>query len=129
MIENYETLVYNNTTRFEAYNIYVGRWSSVSEASGASLRNILDELKNNKLLNLIILEPPHSNQCTESDFFRLETIGPHLEPPQCFSEEQSDCLSHPSMTYFFVHIPFGHSPTPLYVSLTPLFLARRYIDV
>ena len=26
----------------------------------------------------------HSNQCTESDFFKLETLGPVLEPPQNF---------------------------------------------
>ena len=39
------------------------------------------------------MEYPHSNQCTESDFFILGPFGPHLDTKPNLREEQRDCLS------------------------------------
>ena len=48
-------------------------------------------------LGIPFLEPKSqgisSLESIESDFFRLGPFGLHLEFSQCFSEEQSDCLS------------------------------------
>ena len=65
----------------------MGRWSSESEA----MENLLETYWTS--LGVPQLEPNslgiyHSNHNTESDFFKLETLGPVLEPPQYFSVEK-----------------------------------------
>ena len=90
-MDNYETLLYK-FQRYLKLIIFKCKWSSESEA----MENLLETYWTS--LGVPQLEPNslgiyHSNQCTESDFFKLETLGPFLEPPQCFSVEQRDFLS------------------------------------
>ena len=72
------------------------------------------------------MEYPHSNQCTESDFFRLGPFGPHLDTKPNLREEQRDCLSSTRLTYSLGHTNYylGLIIISVYVSLTLLILAR-----
>ena len=96
------------------------------EISGASLETYLTSLKAPHL------EPnmgiSSSNQCTESVFFRLGPFGSHLQPPQCYCEEQIFCLTLPTMTYSLghTHNPLGHNPTTIGHILYPVIFGKTF---
>ena len=98
--EMLEIVIFNSERKFWV-------WSSK-----ASLRNLLD------CLETLYLGPNSQgiysiNQCTESAFFSLGSFGPILESPQCFSEEQRDCLySTPYDILPWIN-PFEHTPYSL----------------
>ena len=89
-------------------------------SSGASLRVLLYEPRSQFLETKRQLSP-HSNQCNESEFFRLWPFGPHLEPPQCLGEVQSDCLFS---THYDI-LPWIYLLSPH--TLTPLFWSGVFI--
>ena len=89
-------------------------------SSGASLRNLLDEFRS-ITPRFQIHWSPHSNQWTESDFFRLGPFESHFELLQCFNEN--------NMAVFHLHHMTYSLGLPTYIYMLIHILVDKSLDI
>ena len=95
----------------QVFKIIIFMWmirSTIYEAQEIS-QKLIGRCQEHNTSNPKAWESQHSNECTESDFFRLRPYGPRFNLPNLSVKNKETVFLLTTMTYFLGHTPIGHT--------------------